>query len=271
MVCDGMGGAAAGEVASSLAVDAIYDKLMRDQWANMTRAELAQRLIDAILYANSAILQTARANREQSGMGTTCTAALLHDDVLLIGQVGDSRAYLIRNGTMYQMTKDQTLVNRLLEVGQITPEEAVKFEHNHVILQALGVREKVEPVLSAVELMPGDGLLLCSDGLNDALTDEQINYYVHNAGSTEPAMICKTLTDKACEAGANDNVTVIFARFSGQGYGFTNPGAPVPYVQVPKEQLQNHMLLVRPPIESADTTQVFGSFQLQGIIQEPKP
>ncbi|MBN2724048.1 MAG: serine/threonine-protein phosphatase [Deltaproteobacteria bacterium] len=270
LVCDGMGGAAAGEIASSLAVEAIY-KNMISYHDSPNRSNLAANLVDSIRHANDVILQSARENRERTGMGTTCTAASLIDDILVLAQVGDSRGYIIRKDRMYQVTKDQTLLNKLLEIGQLTPETAGQFEHNHVILQALGVKEKVDPVVSAVELAEDDCLLLCSDGLVDALTPEEILSTVLSSESTDPLTICKNLTDTACKAGANDNVTVIFVRFTGNSFGVLDKNMDVPYIEVSRNHLSTHLLMVRPPIEdSPDTTQVFGSFNLINANTNPE-
>lgn len=257
-VCDGMGGAAAGEVASALAVDSLFEKMTERSGSFPDRQEHAMKLVEAITYANEVILSTARQNKAQTGMGTTCTAASLIDDVLLVAQVGDSRAYIIRNKKMYQVTKDQTLLNKLMEIGQLKAEDAENYEHSHVILQALGVRDRVDPVLSAVEILPGDALLVCSDGLNDALSDEQILELINYETTGEPINVCKLLTDSACRAGARDNVTVVFARFGGWGYGFGEPTSEVPYLKILRDEYDSHMLLTRNPPGGPDTTQVLG-------------
>ncbi len=267
-VCDGMGGAAAGEVASALAVDSLFEKLTERRGSLPTRYEHAMKLVDAITYANQVIHDAARENKAQTGMGTTCTAVSLVDDVLLIAQVGDSRAYILRNRKMYQVTKDQTLLNKLMEIGQLNAEDAENYEHSHVILQALGVRDRVDPVLSAVELLPGDALLVCSDGLNDALTDHQILELINYESTGDPVNVCKLLTESACSAGARDNVTVVFAKFGGWGYGFGDPTSEVPYVKIPRDEYDSHMLLTRNPPGGSDTTQVFGSFNLNSLTPE---
>lgn len=268
VVCDGMGGAAAGEVASLMAVEAIYNHMSNFN-DTPERRDLAHNLLESIRFANDSILQSARENRERSGMGTTCTAATLIDDILIVGQVGDSRAYIIRGDRMYQVTKDQTLLNKLIEIGQLTPETAGKFEHNHVILQALGVKEKVDPVISSVELTAGDRLLLCSDGLVDALTPEQILSVILSETTQDPINTCRALTEAACNAGANDNVTVIIARFSGNLFGITNQDMDVPYIEIPRNMIDSHILMVRPKLDSsADTTQVFGSFNLSQLTEK---
>lgn len=264
-VCDGMGGAAAGEVASQIAVDSIFQKMCENPLP-FDRRTLAKRLFEALDFANAGIWEAAQKNRQQSGMGTTCTAAAMVDGILLLAQVGDSRAYLIRGGRIVQLTKDQTLLGRLLELGQLTKEEAAHFEHNHVILQALGVRSQVEPVLSVVELRQNDRLLLCSDGLNDALTDEQILSIVLSTPEHDPVEVCKALTQAACDNHAHDNVTVIFCRFSGD---LPAPSAdPPPYIEIPRDQVDSHALLeCVAQDEDPEVTQVFGSYILQQVTQ----
>ncbi|HEY4158541.1 MAG TPA: protein phosphatase 2C domain-containing protein, partial [Polyangiaceae bacterium] len=136
-VCDGMGGAAAGEVASQLAVDIIYEKLASAE-PPKSHDDLARRLVHAVEEAGIRIFNEARADRTRRGMGTTSTIATLLDARLFVAQVGDSRAYILRSGKLTQVSRDQSLVNQLIEAGQLTEEEAETFEHNNIILQALG-------------------------------------------------------------------------------------------------------------------------------------
>jgi protein phosphatase len=164
-VCDGMGGAAAGEVASQMAVDILVEA-MRRGGAPRHRDALARRLVHAVEEAGRRIFQAAQKERSRRGMGTTTTTAVLVDKVLFIGEVGDSRAYLLRSGQLKQLTKDQSLVNQLIEAGHLTEDEAEAFEHSNIILQALGTAESVNVDLTFVELRKSDRLLLCSDGLS---------------------------------------------------------------------------------------------------------
>ncbi len=149
-VCDGMGGAAAGEVASQLAVDIIYEKLVQGE-PPTDRDDLARRLVQAVEDAGVRIFNEARADRTRRGMGTTATIAALLDDRLFVAQVGDSRAYLLRGQSLVQVTRDQSLVNQLIEAGQLTEEEAETFEHNNIILQALGTADTVQVDLTYVD------------------------------------------------------------------------------------------------------------------------
>jgi protein phosphatase len=148
-------------------------------------------------------------------MGTTVTAAALVDDHLFFAQVGDSRGYLLRQGKLVQLTRDQSLVNQLIEAGQLTEEEAETFEHNNIILQALGSADTVQVDLTYCELRRGDELLLCSDGLSGMVRFDDVREALHT--TPEPIDACKLLTEKANQAGGHDNITVIVAQFDGEG------------------------------------------------------
>jgi len=214
-VCDGMGGAAAGEIASQLAVDIIYERLI-DALGDraLKRDDLARRLVRAVESAGLRIFHEAKADRSRRGMGTTVTAAALVDDVLFFAQVGDSRGYILRGDTLVQVTRDQSLVNQLIEAGQLTEEEAETFEHNNIILQALGTSDTVQVDLTYTELRKGDILLLCSDGLSGMVRYEEIRELLKS--SVEPLDICRALTERANQAGGHDNITVIVVQFDGE-------------------------------------------------------
>ncbi len=216
-VCDGMGGAAAGEVASQMAVDIIYERMVDglDGAASVERNELARRLVRAIETAGFTIFSEAKNDRSRRGMGTTVTGAALVDDHLFLGQVGDSRGYILRGDKLVQVTRDQSLVNQLIEAGQLTEEEAETFEHNNIILQALGTSDTVQVDLTYVELRKGDTLLLCSDGLSGMVRFEEMREILRS--SKEPLDLCKQLTDRANAAGGHDNITVIIVQFEGDG------------------------------------------------------
>jgi protein phosphatase len=211
-VCDGMGGAAAGEVASQLAVDIIYEKLANAD-PPKSHDDLARRLVHAVEEAGIRIFNEARADRTRRGMGTTSTIATLLDARLFVAQVGDSRAYVLRAGKLTQVSRDQSLVNQLIEAGQLTEEEAETFEHNNIILQALGTAETVQVDLTFVDLCKGDRLLLCSDGLSGMVRADEIREVLSTA--REPFDACRELTDRANRAGGHDNITVIVAEFDG--------------------------------------------------------
>ncbi len=212
-VCDGMGGAAAGEVASQLAVDIIFQKMIAGDTPK-DHDDIAARLVHAIESAGLRIFSEAKLDRTRRGMGTTSTVAALVDDHLFIGQVGDSRAYILRGDRLVQVTRDQSLVNQLIEAGQLTEEEAETFEHNNIILQALGTSDSVQVDLTYVELKRGDTLLLCSDGLSGMVRNEEIREVLRTVD--DPLEVCKTLTDRANQAGGHDNITVVVSKFEGE-------------------------------------------------------
>jgi protein phosphatase len=232
-VCDGMGGAAAGEVASQLAVDIIYERMVNglDQRSTVGRDEIARRLVRAVETAGYRIFQEAKADRSRRGMGTTVTASTLVDDHLFFAQVGDSRGYILRNGILTQVTRDQSLVNQLIEAGQLTVEEAETFEHNNIILQALGTADTVQVDLTYVQIRRGDTMLLCSDGLSGMVRFDEIREILRTAG--EPVDVCKALTERANLAGGHDNITVIVVNFDGDGL---EPAEPPP--DTPDEPLK---------------------------------
>lgn len=229
-VCDGMGGAAAGEVASHMAVDTLFEVLRGDEAAN-DRDGFARRLVAAIEEAGGRIFSAAKEDRTRRGMGTTATVAGLVDKVLFIGQVGDSRCYLLRNGRLSLLTKDQSLVNQLIEAGQLTEAEAEAFEHSNIILQALGTTEQVAVDLTFVELRRGDRLLLCSDGLSGLVSDDAIREELACVGPLP--QLADRLIDLANAAGGHDNVTCIVADFDGDALDPPEQGASPFYQQYP--------------------------------------
>lgn len=225
-VCDGMGGAAAGEVASQLAVDIVYEKLVEGADPS-NRDDLARRLVHSIEEAGLRIFNEARADRTRRGMGTTATVAALLDSRLFVGQVGDSRAYILRGDRLVQVSRDQSLVNQLIEAGQLTEEEAETFEHNNIILQALGTAETVQVDLTYVDLRKGDKLMVCSDGLSGMLRADEMREVLISV--EDPLEACKVLTDKANLAGGHDNITVIVAIFDGEGLEAPGPSDALGY------------------------------------------
>jgi serine/threonine protein phosphatase PrpC/sugar phosphate permease len=205
MVCDGMGGAAAGEIAARLATETICRTLSE----NRTEPDL----VSAMGAANQAILDESRRQTDQRGMGTTATAALVREARLLVAQVGDSRAYLFRDNGLERLTRDQSLATAMIDSGTLSPAELKDFPHGNIILQALGVAEKVTPVVTGLNLKPNDTILLCSDGLHGPVDDEQI-LSILRATDRLPERAA-ALIQAALDAGAPDNVTVILARWNG--------------------------------------------------------
>jgi protein phosphatase len=229
MVADGMGGAAAGEVASATAVDVVLRHLReaiggRDK---LTAAELVAALIAAAEVANWSIFQQAVNRPELRGMGTTATIAVLLGDRLFLAQVGDSRAYLVREGVATQLTKDQSLMQRLIEAGELTEEEAAQSERRNIILQALGPEPSVKVEITQQPLRRDDVLVLCSDGLSGLVRPEHIAEVI--TGELDLSVACDRLIAMANDGGGPDNITVVAARFEGEGLQGSRPNDEVRY------------------------------------------
>ena len=230
-VCDGMGGAAAGEVASQMAVDTIYEFFTHVGNSPKDRDHFARRLVASIEEAGNRIFSAAKMDRSRRGMGTTATVAGLIDKVLFVGQVGDSRAYLLRGEDLGLITKDQSLVNQLIEAGQLTDEEAEAFEHSNIILQALGTTEDVTVDLTFIELRRGDRLMLCSDGLSGLVHQDMIKEVLQTTPDLGQAS--RRLIEMANAGGGHDNITVVCAEFAGEGLAEARPDDRVMYQQYP--------------------------------------
>ena len=217
MVADGMGGAAAGEIASSMAVDVIVRELA-ERWRKMEQCDgetFAVALRAATSEANARIHEFATQHPEYRGMGTTATVAALLGDTLFLAQVGDSRAYIVRDGVARQITKDQSLMQKLIEAGEITAEEAEVSDRRNIILQALGPEAFVKVDLTHQRVRRGDTLILCSDGLSGQVRGDEIARAVADEPDLE--RLCQRLIDSANASGGPDNITVVAARFDGVG------------------------------------------------------
>ncbi len=204
IVADGMGGHAAGEVAAQMAVDLVGKTYFQ-------REELAEEsLFFAVSKANRAIWQLAGKNARYKGMGTTCTAMAICDKQLYLAHVGDSRAYLFKKGQLFQLSRDHTYVQSLVDQGVITAEEAEKHPEKNVLTKALGTRPKLEPDIVAVpqKFEPEDRLLLCSDGLYSYLSNEEISQLLLADSLSEAA---RQLVELAKQRGGHDNITVVLA------------------------------------------------------------
>jgi protein phosphatase len=214
IVADGVGGAASGEIASSLATQVIFEKL-RERAANGAlkgAVVVADALQQAVVAANAAIHNHSRENRNHHGMGTTATVGLVVSGLVYFAQVGDSRAYIVRNGVVKQMTKDQSLVQRMVDAGKLTPEQAERSEHRNIILQALGPEKSIVPEFTRDRLWNNDVLVLCSDGLSNQVTSQEITSIVASHDDLEA--MSEALIKRALETGAPDNVTVVVARYN---------------------------------------------------------
>ncbi len=224
-VSDGMGGALAGEVASKMAVDTI-SRVFLDEDPEKTLtpdiddSSLVGKLYEATLYANHLIHQKGRADAQFAGMGATFTSVGITPEAIDLIQVGDSRTYLIRGEQIHQITKDQSLVQQLIDAQQILPEEAETHTLKNVILQALGAQKEIYPVSSRLIPQRGDILLLCSDGLSNKINAPAMQKIVRN-NINQLQIAAAELIKKANINGGEDNITLILAKLTGDGL----PGA----------------------------------------------
>jgi PPM family protein phosphatase len=206
-VADGMGGAKAGEVASGLAAAAVQESGNDGESGEARVAALIEE-------ANRRVFRRASEDRDASGMGTTMTVALVEDDSVAIGHVGDSRAYLVRDGRLEQLTDDHSLVAELVRSGKLTPEEAESHPQRSVITRALGTEADVDVDTFSVEATSGDLFLLCSDGLTTMVDDETILAAVEE-NRPDLKSAAKALVNAANRGGGEDNITVIFFEVGG--------------------------------------------------------
>lgn len=217
-VSDGMGGALAGEVASKMAVETISSVLLDEDPEKTISPDdsensLVGRLYDATVYANHKVHQKGR-EPEFAGMGATFTGVGITPDGVDLVQVGDSRTYLIRNAKIYQITKDQSLVQQLVDSGQITDEEAKGHPLGNVILQALGAQNEIYPVAARLIPQRDDILLICSDGLSNKVEPEALQKIVfQNLDNLKMAAI--EMVKEANDNGGEDNITLIIAKLTG--------------------------------------------------------
>jgi protein phosphatase len=217
-VADGMGGAKAGEVASGMAVTILSEEMVErvgdGLGADAGAETFSATLVQAVEVANERIRDEGSSNPNRRGMGTTLTAVWLHDRLALIAHVGDSRAYLFRKGNLTQLTKDQSLVEKLLEDKIISPEEAQRMGAKNIILQALGSEEDLEVAQPSKTIQDADTLLLCTDGLTGVVTNEEVEESMRLGGSLEE--VCGRLITGAEEKGGPDNITVLLCRFENE-------------------------------------------------------
>lgn len=217
ILADGMGGHLAGEVASAMAIDQVTQYLLKAFRDPPTAgaATDSQLLVDAIKTANSAIHQASMSRPEQAGMGTTIVATVFQGKKLTVAHVGDSRLYRYRGGQLTTVTEDHSMVQELLRRGLITPEEARTSVNRNLVTRALGVDPVVEVDVSEQPVEPGDVYLLCSDGLNDVLTDEEIAARLaSHPGDLESA--ARELIQEVNARGGPDNVSVVLIRTNGE-------------------------------------------------------
>lgn len=209
VVCDGMGGAKAGDIASSIAVE-VFSNHMAACDSESASGEYIEVLQKAVEEANQAVYHKAVTDRDCTGMGTTLVGLIIHGSKISVVNVGDSRAYLISKDHIKKITRDHSVVETLVEKGNITPEQARQHPQKNLITRALGTGRSVKADLFEVEASGDEYLLLCSDGLVNELTDQEIQREVIRGGTAKAG--CDNLLKEALSRGASDNVTVVLFR-----------------------------------------------------------
>ena len=216
VLADGMGGYNAGEVASSMATSFVRTELgrwLREASAHASDTEVRRAMDICVDNANRAIFNAANANPQYAGMGTTLVVAVFRELRLLVGHVGDSRAYRLRGGRLQQITRDHSLLQEQIDAGLITPEQAAFSTQKNLVTRAVGVEDTVLLETHLHEVQPGDTYLLCSDGLTDMLDDASIGQLLQMHESL-PVMGA-ALIEAANDAGGKDNISVVLIRASG--------------------------------------------------------
>jgi protein phosphatase len=238
MVADGMGGEASGEVASQLAAVTVpkrlYDNLKT--LGTVSEANFVILLREAIEYANQIIFQKALANPAYHGMGTTTTAAALFGQHLFVGQVGDSRCYLIRNKKIAQLTRDQTFLNYLKDIGAELPADPEKDPRKSILTQAVGTSETLDVKVTYIQVNQGDRILVCCDGLYNMVPEADLLEIASRGDGLSDK--CTALIEKANANGGTDNITVVLAEFSGQGLPPVVAEAAVEYKEFNEEDFK---------------------------------
>ncbi|NLJ94951.1 MAG: Stp1/IreP family PP2C-type Ser/Thr phosphatase [Clostridiaceae bacterium] len=207
IVADGMGGHLNGELASKVAVEYVQDKLSKDLPLEIDSENILHILNDVIQKANIKVYLQSLESPKNRGMGTTLTIAVFYEDSVYIAHIGDSRCFLLRNHYLETLTKDHTVVEKMIEAGTISPVEIHKHPQRHVLTQALGSPEYLQPDLLHIDLRKRDRFLLSSDGLHGYVEDKEIeNILMH---SNDPEETCQELVNQALEKGGKDNITVL--------------------------------------------------------------
>ena len=212
VVCDGMGGVSGGQVASSLCIDKTVNAIKRSYRENMTVNNAKNMLVSAINAANSYVFDESLKDRDLKGMGTTIVAVVIVNNIAVVAHVGDSRAYII-NDTINQITKDHSFVQLLVDNGRITPEEAENHPDKNIITRAIGIEGFVDVDVDIVDIKDEDILLLCTDGLNGYVKDDDILKTVKEYGDSSTEKLVET----ANLNGGHDNITVVLISSDNQG------------------------------------------------------
>ena len=216
VLADGMGGYNAGEVASGIAVELIKVELKKaladsKNSERLDGASVERLIADHGARANTAIYQAAQSHPQYAGMGTTLVVALWHDNRMAVGHIGDSRLYRWRSGALEQVTRDHSLLQEQIDSGMITKEQARHSQNKNLVTRAVGIDPEVETEVHTYPVQPGDVYLLCSDGLSDMVTDEDIQTTLTSLHTNLP-LAAEQLVQQACDNGGRDNVSVILVR-----------------------------------------------------------
>ena len=210
IVCDGMGGAKSGNVASQLTAEVFAEEVKRTWTSDMDQSQIDQMLQSAVKLANFTVYDQAQQFEDFSGMGTTLVAALIKDEEITVVNVGDSRAYGINSHGIRRLTVDHSLVEVMVQRGELTAEEAKSYPGKNYITRAIGTESMVECDLFHMDMERGDSLLLCSDGLSNIIDDQEILFEVVHGMNNE--LCCQRLLDIAKNRGAPDNVTCVMVQ-----------------------------------------------------------
>ncbi len=205
VVCDGMGGAQSGGVASEIAANTVFDRITLNYRNDADDNSIRNTLITSLTAANTLVYEKAKEDEDKKGMGTTCIGALINKDKAYIASVGDSRAYLLDENGISQITNDHTIVEILYEQGKIEKDDKNKHEMSHIITKAIGTEPDIDPDYFELELKENSIILICSDGLTNYCSDELIYSYVYNK---ELEKSLNDLINYAKDKGGKDNITV---------------------------------------------------------------
>jgi len=263
-VADGVGGMKAGKVASSIAVDVINKNIIEHIGAVIKERDedLINIVINSIVTANSEILEKSRKIDDYSGMGTTLTASLITGKKFYFFQVGDSRAYIFRNGYLTQLTEDQTVVEMIKKSGMFSENLELGKSQKNIITQALGLDAELDVALTTTEIKNNDLLLICSDGLTDMVDDNSIKNILST--NDDIIILCRELTESANENGGKDNITVVLAKFSGKDLDEPFIDKKIEFETIRKDKVEE--LLALP--DSSDTIPKY--YEDEGITEEDK-
>lgn len=216
IVADGMGGHQAGDVASSMAVSGIIEYFNEKQELLSSEENIKQIIIEAVKNVNDIIYLKSLESTEYNGMGTTITLAYVNNSNIYIGHVGDSRAYIIRDKNITQLTEDHSVVNELIKCGTITPSEALTHPQRNMITRAVGTSCKINMDFSIFKYKPNDILILCSDGLTNMISEDLILNEIVSTKDNQIGKSLNKLVEEAKENGGRDNITVIGIKFDNE-------------------------------------------------------